>query len=77
MPIETGHGTTLSIAHRAHTRAEKRDALVIPEDRCRTIDADRHRAGIDYAMPNVALVTRTPTVIAALGGQVAGVFEAR
>jgi gluconolactonase len=41
--------------------------MVIPEDACSTMNADWHRASIDYAMQNVALVTRTDAVIAALG----------
>jgi gluconolactonase len=39
--------------------------MVIPEDACSTMNADWHRASIDYAMQNVALVTRTADVIAA------------
>lgn len=55
--------------HRTHCphRADKGYIMVIPEDGCSTMNADWHRASIDYAMQNVALVTTTDRVIAALG----------
>lgn len=40
--------------------------MVIPEDGCSTMNADWHRASIDYAMQNVALATQTQAVIDAL-----------
>ena len=40
--------------------------MVIPEDGCSTMNADWHRASIDYAMQNVALVTKVDEVIGAL-----------
>ena len=42
--------------------------MVIPEDACSTMNADWHRASIEYAMQNVAVVTKTDHVIRALGG---------
>ena len=65
--IETGAWTNMSIEHTARTGADKGYVMVIPEDGCSTMNADWHRASIDYAMQNVALVTRTDEVIAALG----------
>jgi gluconolactonase len=65
--IETGAWTNMSIEHTARTGADKGYVMVIPEDGCSTMNADWHRASIDYAMQNVALVTRTDRVIAALG----------
>lgn len=65
--IETGAWTNMSIEHTARTGADKGYIMVIPEDGCSTMNADWHRASIDYAMQNVALVTTTDRVIAALG----------
>lgn len=64
--IETGAWTNMSIEHTARTGADKGYVMVIPEDGCSTMNADWHRASIDYALQNVALVTRTDAVIAAL-----------
>lgn len=65
--IECGAWTNMSIEHTARTGADKGYVMVIPEDSCSTMNADWHRASIDYAMQNVALVTKTDAVIAALG----------
>jgi gluconolactonase len=65
--IETGAWTNMSIEHTARTGADKGYVMVIPEDGCATMNADWHRASIDYAMQNVALVTKTEAVIRALG----------
>jgi gluconolactonase len=65
--IETGAWTNMSIEHTARTGADKGYVMVIPEDGCSTMNADWHRASIDYALQNVALVTKTDAVIAALG----------
>jgi gluconolactonase len=65
--IETGAWTNMSIEHTARTGADKGYVMVIPEDGCSTMNAEWHRASIDYAMQNVALVTRTQAVIDALG----------
>jgi gluconolactonase len=64
--IETGAWTNMSIEHTARTGADKGYVMVIPEDACSTMNADWHRASIDYAMQNVALVTTTAAVLAAL-----------
>jgi gluconolactonase len=66
MIIETGAWTNMSIEHTARTGADKGYVMVIPEDGCSTMNADWHRASIGYAMQNVALVTSTDAVIAAL-----------
>jgi gluconolactonase len=39
---------------------------VIPEDACSTMNADWHRASINYALQNVSVVTTTDHVIRAL-----------
>ena len=67
MIIETGAWTNMSIEHTARTGADKGYVMVIPQDGCSTMNADWHRAAIDYALQNVALVTDTDAVIAALG----------
>jgi gluconolactonase len=65
--IETGAWTNMSVEHTARTGADKGYVMVIPEDACSTMNADWHRASINYALQNVALVTKTADVIAALG----------
>jgi gluconolactonase len=65
--IETGAWTNMSIEHTARTGADKGYIMVSPEDGLSTMNADWHRASVDYAMQNVALVTNTDRVIAALG----------
>jgi gluconolactonase len=65
--IETGAWTNMSIEHTARTGADKGYVMIIPEDGCSTMNADWHRASINYALQNVALVTTTDAVIAALG----------
>jgi len=66
MIIETGAWTNMSIEHTARTGADKGYVMIIPEDGCSTMNADWHRASIEYAMQNVALVTKVDAVIAAL-----------
>jgi gluconolactonase len=65
--IETGAWTNMSIEHTARTGADKGYVMVIPEDGCSTMNADWHNASINYAMQNVAAVTKTHEVISALG----------
>lgn len=65
--IETGAWTNMSIEHTARTGADKGYVMIIPEDGCSTMNADWHNASINYAMQNVALVTKTDEVLAALG----------
>ncbi len=66
--IDTGAWTNMSIEHTARTGADKGYVMIVPEDACATMNADWHRASIDYAMRNVAAVTTTEAVIRALGG---------
>jgi len=65
--IDTGAWTNMSIEHTARTGADKGYFVVVPEDCCSTMNADWHRASIQYAMQNVAAVTTASEVIAALG----------
>ena len=64
----TAAGALVSVEHTARTGADKGYIMVIPEDACSTMNADWHRASIEYAMQNVAVVTKTDHVIRALGG---------
>ena len=66
--IDTGAWTNMSVEHTARTGADKGYFMIVPEDACSTMNADWHGASIGYAMQNVAIVTRTDDVIAALGG---------
>ncbi len=63
--INTGAWTNMSVEHTARTAADKGFRVVVPEDACSTMNADWHRASIDFAMQNVADVTDVDTVIAA------------
>jgi gluconolactonase len=67
--IETGAWTNMSIEHTARTGADKGYVMVIPEDGCSTMNADWHRASVQYAMQNVAAVSTTAEVLRALGGR--------
>ena len=66
--IDTGAWTNMSIEHTARTGADKGYFMVVPEDACSTMNAQWHAMSIGYALQNVAIVTRTDDVIAALGG---------
>jgi gluconolactonase len=65
--IVTGAWTNMSIEHTARTGADRGYIVVVPEDACATMNADWHRASVDYALKNVAAVMTTDEVIAALG----------
>lgn len=69
--IDTGAWTNMSIEHTARTGADKGYVMVVPEDCCSTMNADWHNASINYAMQNVAMVTTTDNVVAALSGAAA------
>ena len=64
--INTGSWTNMSVEHTARTGADKGYRIVVPEDACSTMNADWHRASIDYAMTNVATVTDVDAVVAGL-----------
>ena len=67
MIIVTGAWTNMSVEHTARTGADKGYFMIVPEDCCSTMNADWHRASIQYAMQNVAAVTKASEVIGALG----------
>jgi gluconolactonase len=66
--IVTGAWTNMSIEHTSRTGADKGYHMIVPEDACSTMNADWHQASINYALQNVAQVTSTRAVLAALGG---------
>ena len=65
--IVTGAWTNMSIEHTARTGADKGYIMIVPEDCCSTMNADWHRASINYALQNVSAVSKADDVIAALG----------
>jgi gluconolactonase len=65
--INTGAWTNMSVEHTSRTAADKGYFVVVPEDCCSTMNADWHRASVQYALTNVAAVTKASEVIAALG----------
>ena len=65
--IVTGAWTNMSIEHTSRTGADKGFYMVVPEDGCSTMNADWHRASIEYALQNVSTVTNCADVKAALG----------
>jgi gluconolactonase len=65
--IVTGAWTNMSIEHTSRTGADLGFTMVVPENGCSTMNADWHRASIEYALQNVAAVTDVDAVIAALG----------
>ena len=67
MIINTGAWTNMSVEHTARTGADKGYFMIVPEDCCSTMNADWHAASINFAMQNVAIVTRADAVIRALG----------
>jgi gluconolactonase len=67
--VNTGAWTNMSIEHTARTGADKGYVVITPEDCCATMNADWHRASVDYAMQNVAQITKADSVIAALKGR--------
>ena len=65
--INCGSWTNMSVEHTARTGADKGFHMIVPEDACSSMNAEWHQVSINYAMQNVATVTRADAVIAALG----------
>jgi len=65
--IVTGAWTNMSIEHTSRTGADKGYNMIVPEDGCSTMNADWHKASINYALQNVAQVTNCGAVKAAIG----------
>ncbi|QIE55791.1 isochorismatase family protein [Pikeienuella piscinae] len=66
--IDTGAWTNMSIEHTARTAADKGFRVLVPEDACSSMNADWHRASLDYAMANVATITTVDEVLRMLPG---------
>jgi gluconolactonase len=64
--INTGARTNMSVEHTSRTAADKGYFVVVPDDCCSTMNADWHRASVQYALTNVAAVAKADEVIAAL-----------
>lgn len=64
--INCGSWTNMSVEHTARTGADKGFKMIVPEDACSTMNADWHRASIEFPMQNIADVTTVDAVIAAL-----------
>src|SRR5919198_1744862 len=54
--VITGAWTNMSIEHTARTGADKGYTVIVPEDGCSTMNADWHKASINYALQNVSTV---------------------
>jgi gluconolactonase len=65
--IVTGAWTNMSIEHTARTGADKGYIVIVPENACSTMNADWHRASINYALQQVSAVVKTDDVIRAWG----------
>jgi gluconolactonase len=65
--IVTGAWTNMSIEHTARTGADMGFNMIVPEDACSTMNAEWHRASINYALQNVSQVTSCAAVKAAIG----------
>ncbi|MCB8882616.1 cysteine hydrolase [Acidisoma cellulosilytica] len=61
--IVTGAWTNMSIEHTARTGADMGYRMIVPEDCCATMNADWHNASINYALQNVARVTKSADLI--------------
>src|SRR6478736_1615461 len=65
--IVTGAWTNMSIEHTSRTGADMGFSMIVPEDGCSTMNADWHRASINFALQNVSQVTNCVAVKAAIG----------
>lgn len=71
--INCGAWTNMSVEHTARTGADKGFRIIVPQDACSTMNADWHKASIDYAMSNVAEVTNTGSVVSRISNSASGV----
>ena len=66
--LVSGAWTNMSIEHTARTGADKGFHMYVVDDGCSTMNADWHRASVEYALQNVSKVVKVDEVIAALTG---------
>jgi gluconolactonase len=64
--IVAGAWTNMSIEHTARSGADKGYFMFVPEDCCSTVNADWHNASINYALPNVSIVTNGNALVTAI-----------
>ena len=65
--VVSGAWTNMSVEHTARTGADKGYRMIVPEDGTSTMNDDWQNASINFALQNVAVVTRADAVIKALG----------
>jgi gluconolactonase len=65
--LVSGAWTNMSIEHTARTGADMGYHMYVVDDGCSTMNADWHRASIEYALQNVSKVVTVDDVIAAIG----------
>ena len=65
--LVSGAWTNMSIEHTARTGADKGFHVYVVDDGCSTMNADWHRASIDFALQNVSKVVTVDDVISAIG----------
>ena len=65
--INTGAWTNMSVEHTSRTGADKGFNIILPEDACSTMNAEWHRASIEFGMSNVAEITNVDGVVQRLG----------
>jgi gluconolactonase len=63
----SGAWTNMSIEHTARTGADMGYHMYVVDDGCSTMNADWHRASVEYALQNVSKVVTVDDVIAAIG----------
>jgi gluconolactonase len=63
--IVTGAWTNMSVEHTSRTGADKGYVMIVADDACSTMNADWHNASINYALTQVAAVTKVDDVIRA------------
>jgi gluconolactonase len=61
--ISTGAWTNMSVEHTSRTAADKGYNVIVPQDACSTMNADWHRASIEYGLPQVAEVSTVDAVL--------------
>jgi len=64
--VSSGAWTNMSVEHTARTAADKGYRVFVRQDACSTMNADWHRASIDYALQNVSEVVQVDDLIARL-----------
>ncbi len=64
--LNCGAWTNMPVEHTARTGADKGFRVIVPQDCCSTMNPAWHAASIDYAMQNIATVTSSDRILAAM-----------